>query len=193
MRIISGIYKGFQFDPGKKFNMRPTTDRNREALFNILSHRFDLEGLDVLDVFAGAGGVSYEFASRGAASVVSVEKNPGLCRFIIQTFEKLDYDSFEVYCQDAFAFLKNASVQSFDLIFADPPYADSGIRRLPELILEYEILRPGGLLIVEHGSQQSFEGVQPEEQRHYGQSTFSFFPEEKGNSLGEHSEQDTEQ
>lgn len=178
MRIISGIYKGFNFDPGKKFSMRPTTDRNREALFNILVHRFDLEGIEVLDLFAGAGGISYEFASRGAGNVISVEKNPGLCQFIGQQFEKLGFEQYEVICQDAFRYVKNLPPESYDLIFADPPYADPGIRLLPEWVFSGKVLRPGGMLIIEHGSNQSFDWGNPVEQRRYGQSTFSFFTED---------------
>lgn len=177
MRVISGVYKGFSFDPGKKFHMRPTTDRNREALFNILSHRLDLEGMDILDVFAGAGGISYEFASRGAGSVVCIEKNTGLCQFINQQFEKLGFEHYEVVCSDAYRFLKNSPPENYDLIFADPPYNDPGIPLLPAIVFTHHLLRRGGTLIIEHGINQTFQWGNPTEQRQYGQSVFSFFTE----------------
>ena len=75
MRIISGIHRGRVIQPPKNLRARPTTDFAKENLFNVLNSRLEIEGLDVLDLFSGTGSISYEFASRGAASVVSVEIN----------------------------------------------------------------------------------------------------------------------
>ena len=71
MRIISGIHRGRVIQPPKNLRARPTTDFAKENLFNVLNSRLEIEGLDVLDLFSGTGSISYEFASRGAASVVS--------------------------------------------------------------------------------------------------------------------------
>ncbi len=155
--------------------MRPTTDRNREALFNILQHRLDLDGIAVLDLFAGAGGVSYEFASRGASKVVSVEKNRSLGLFIRSVFERLKFAHYEVRNEDVYRFLKQLPLQTFDLIFADPPYADAALTQLPEMIMKSGWLKPGGLLIIEHGSGLAWGSSAPEETRVYGESAFSFF------------------
>ena len=73
MRIIGGRFKGKRITPPKGITARPTTDFTKEALFNILQHSFALEGIRVLDLFAGAGGISLEFLSRGADEVISVE------------------------------------------------------------------------------------------------------------------------
>ena len=77
MRIISGTYRGKQIHPPRIFKARPTTDFAKESLFNILTNHYDLEELDVLDLFAGTGSITYEFASRGARSVVAVEMDQG--------------------------------------------------------------------------------------------------------------------
>lgn len=173
--MIGGTYRGFRFDPGKGQQMRPTTDRNREALFNILQHRLELNEIAVLDLFAGAGGVSFEFASRGASKVLSVEKNRSLSLFIRSVFERLKFTDFDVKNEDVYRFLKKTPSQVFDLIFADPPYAEAALLQLPELIMESGWLKPGGLLIIEHGSGLFWGGHAPSETRVYGESAFSFF------------------
>ncbi|MGQ9848220.1 MAG: RsmD family RNA methyltransferase, partial [Bacteroidales bacterium] len=89
MRIISGKYKGRKIVLPSNMKVRPTTDFAKEGLFDILSHRIDLEGLTVLDLFSGTGFLSYEFASRGAASVTAVELNPIHAAFIRKTAKEL--------------------------------------------------------------------------------------------------------
>ena len=90
MRIISGTHKGRRISPPKKLPVRPTTDRAKESLFNILIHQYAFEGCDVLDLFSGTGSISYEFASRGVASVIAVDQNNACVRFIEATTEALD-------------------------------------------------------------------------------------------------------
>ena len=90
MRIISGSHKGKRLFAPKKLPVRPTTDRSKEALFNILQHQYDWSSIRVLDLFAGTGNISYEFASRGVNEVFSVDKNSRCIKFIQQTAEKLD-------------------------------------------------------------------------------------------------------
>ena len=133
MRIISGTYRGKQIHPPRGFRARPTTDFAKESLFNILQNRYDLGTLDVLDLFAGTGSISYEFLSRGVRSLVCVEKDPLHHRFIRDTLVDLDADMVSLIRTDAFRFLKRPA-QSFDLIFADPPFdhhllVDEGAQR----------------------------------------------------------------
>ena len=90
MRIISGKYRGKHIHPPGNLRARPTTDFAKEGLFNILNNLLDLEETDVLDLFSGTGSISYEFASRGARSVVAVERDPKYCNFIRHTFSEMD-------------------------------------------------------------------------------------------------------
>lgn len=174
MRIISGKYRGLIVPMPAHGNIRPTTDRAREALFNILSHSTDLSSCRVLDLFAGSGAVSVEFASRGAAEVVCVEKNPATFRDIHNFLKLKSIEEVRPIRADAIQYLKTTKEQ-FDLIFADPPYADSSVSALPQLILESDALRDGGIFILEHESKLIPEHPAKYETRNYGQSVFSFF------------------
>jgi 16S rRNA (guanine966-N2)-methyltransferase len=155
--------------------VRPTTDIAREALFNLLRSRIDLESANVIDLFSGTGFVSYEFCSRGALSVVAVEQNPKCAAFIRQTAELLGMTTLTVVRTDVFRFLKKPN-RPADLIFADPPYDLSVINEIPDLILSSGILAPEGLLVMEHGPSQSFSAhAQHIETRNYGKVHFTFF------------------
>lgn len=174
MRIISGKYKGRKIVPPANMKARPTTDFAKEGLFDILSHRIDLEGLTVLDMFSGTGFLSYEFASREAKSVTAVEINPTHAAFIRKTAKELQMPLFVVEA-DAFRYIEKVKT-TFDVIFCDPPYDLDGIERLPQLIFEHEILKEDGLLIIEHSKKNAFLN-EPYfiHQRSYGKVQFSFF------------------
>ena len=175
MRIISGKHKGRVFEPPAGLPIRPTTDRAREGLFNILAHRYDIEGADCLDLFAGAGGVSFELLSRGAASVISVDKNYGCIDFIAKTLRKLDEPERNAIRDDVARFLKTTK-NKFDLIFSDPPYALLGQVDMIRSVFEKQLLNEGGLLVWEHDAHTSFEHIpQHFETREYGKGAFSFF------------------
>ena len=175
MRIISGTYRGKQIRPPKNFKARPTTDFAKEGLFNILMNHFDLEELDVLDLFAGTGSISYEFASRGARSVVAIEKDQAYHNFIRLTTQEMGLDLVTVIRGDVFRYLRKP-YQSFDIIFADPPYDHPLLETLPDLVFETEILAKGGLLILEHPGTSSFTSHNHfHELRKYGGVNFSFF------------------
>lgn len=177
MRIISGIKKGILIKAPAGLPVRPTTDRSKESLFNILVNHFNFEELKVLDLFSGTGNIAYEFASRGAQSVLCVDSDFGCVKFIKQTAVKLDFENIEARKQDVFSFLKNCT-ESFDIIFADAPYALNKIADISIMITEKKILKNKGWLIVEHAGnidlshQHGFF-----EQRKHGQSAFSFFKE----------------
>lgn len=153
---------------------RPTTDFAKEALFNILQHRFDFESLRVLDLFAGIGSISLEFASRGS-QVTAVEKHLGCIRHLQQIKRDWKIDAFEIRRQDVFRFIDQMD-QPADLVFADPPYALDKLAELPDLILKPHILKPSGTLILEHGTNHTFE-EHPKfmEHRKYSAVNFSFF------------------
>ena len=177
MRIVSGRFKGRVFHPPKNIPTRPTTDFARTALFNILENRFHLDQVDVLDLFAGTGFITYEFLSRGARSVIAVDKDARCARFIKQTLKTLGVqDRAQMIKMDAFKFLRGWA-GDFDLIFAGPPYPLANeIKKIHELVFKYERLRPGGWLIIEHDKRVDLSGLPYLiDQRHYGASIFSFF------------------
>lgn len=175
MRIISGTNRGKHIRPPKNFKARPTTDFAKEGLFNILQNHYDPEELDVLDLFAGTGSITYEFASRGAKSVVTVEMEKSYHDFIRLTCKELEFDQVNVIRGDVFKYLKRP-YQNFDLIFADPPYDHPLLDTLPDLVFSTEILPQGGLFILEHPGTFSFTSHNHfHEHRKYGGVNFSFF------------------
>ncbi len=175
MRIISGIFRGKQIRPPGNFKARPTTDFAKESLFNILANHYDFEDLDVLDLFSGTGSIAYEFVSRGARSVVAVEMAQAHFRFIQDTSKSLDMEQLTPIRSDAFRYLKNP-YQSFDVIFADPPYDHPGLEELPDLVLSTDILADGGIFILEHPGSFDFSAHHAFNQhRKYGGVNFTLF------------------
>jgi 16S rRNA (guanine966-N2)-methyltransferase len=175
VRIISGSYRGKQIHPPRGMKARPTTDQAKEGLFNILIHRFDLEALDVLDLFAGTGSITYEFASRGTRSVVAVESDTAYFRFIRKTISELGFENVTVIRGDVFRYLRHP-YQSFDIIFADPPYDHPDLIRLPDLVFSSEILAKDGWFILEHPRHLTFTAHPMfNSHRRYGGVNFSIF------------------
>jgi 16S rRNA (guanine966-N2)-methyltransferase len=180
MRIISGHLKGRRFEiPSDRWKTRPTTDMAREGLFNILQHRIELEGIEVLDLFSGSGALGYEFLSRGAEKVTMVEKFGGCIKFIKKQLKEFGIeDRANLIKMEVFSYLKQSPENTFDLVFADPPYAMREMLEIPDLVFNRQILKSGGLLIIEHDDRYNFENhVNFAEVRKYGQSRFSFFEE----------------
>lgn len=147
----------------------------KEALFNIIIHRMDLDAVRVLDLFAGTGNISFEFLSRGAEYVMSVDVHPGCVGFIQAMHRELGVNNAKAVRSEASKFIRSCS-EEFDIIFLDPPYAMVGIDDILRGIFDNGILSNGGLVILEHASNLHFGHV-PEfsEARAYGQSAFSFF------------------
>lgn len=174
MRIISGNHRGRHINPPQGFTARPTTDMAKEALFNILQNKYDLEEVVVLDLFAGTGSISYEFASRGSQTITAVEMDYKSAAFIQKTAEEL---KFPIKCTRAnvFTFIKTCHT-NYDVIFADPPYDLPNASTIPGLLIEKGMLKEGGMLIFEHSSKFSFSDVPfYTETRNYGKVHFSFF------------------
>lgn len=177
MRIIGGDHKGRRIHAPAGLPVRPTTDMAKEALFNILHNYYDFEGIKVLDLFAGIGSISYEFASRDAAEVHSVEMNPQCVNFITETSSKLDLKNLFVIRANVFTYLKRSG-KKFDIIFADPPYDLEGIETIPDLVFENDLLDKEGWLIVEHSANIDFSShPKLDQQRQYGKVNFSMFSE----------------
>lgn len=176
MRVITGKYKGRHFDIPRTFKARPTTDFAKENLFNVLNSYIDWDAEPVaLDLFAGTGSITLELLSRGCSRVISIEKDPLHFKFIKGFIDKLqDLNAIPIK-GDVFKYLSQCR-EKFDFIFADPPYVLTEISELPDMILERDLLRKDGLLVVEHGKDHDFS-LHPRfiEHRHYGSVNFSFF------------------
>lgn len=175
MRIITGQYKGRHFDIPRTFKARPTTDFAKENIFNVLQGYIDFEDATALDLFAGTGSISLELVSRGCKQVVSVEADRDHANFIRQCFKKLNEDRDILVRGDVFRFLKSCH-QKFDFIFADPPYALEDLAKIPDLVLNGELLNEDGILVFEHGKNHDFS-AHPRflEHRSYGSVNFSLF------------------
>lgn len=178
MRIISGRYRGRTIVPPRNLRARPTTDFAKENLFNVLGNLVDFEELDVLDLFSGTGSISYEFASRDAKSVTSVEVNSVHHNFIRQTARDLKFENFYAVKANVFLYLKSCT-KKFDLIFSDAPYDLEGSEEVIRLVFERELLAEDGILIFEHSKDQDVSNIPHYWQtRSYGSVQFSFFKKE---------------
>lgn len=179
MRIISGKYRGKVIVPVKGLDARPTTDFAKESLFNILANSYDFEDLKVLDLFAGTGAISFEFASRGCTRIDAVELNHKHFEFIKKTSAEMKFEGFKVFKTDAIRYIKACSLK-YTLIFADPPYDLENLSQLPDLVFEAGILENDGIFILEHPKTISFAGHKNLfDHRYYGSVNFSFFGSEK--------------
>lgn len=177
MRIIGGEFAGRKLTPKmSNWDTRPTSDRVKESLFNILMNRLQFDGLEVLDLYAGTGNISFEFLSRGVTRCISVEKNPKAIRFIEQTADEFGIgDRILTVQKDAIQFLRHTDL-NFDVVFADPPYADTRIKELPDMITSNGVLHTSGIFILEHDDKLDFQShPYCMEHRRYGQTCLSFF------------------
>jgi 16S rRNA (guanine966-N2)-methyltransferase len=176
MRIISGTHGGRRISPPAQMpHTRPTTDIAKEGLFNILQNNLEIESLKVLDLFGGTGCISYELASRGAPDITIVEKDNQMYDFIKTTTTALKFENIKLIKSDVFRFI-DTTQDTYDFIFAGPPYALKNIDDLPLQIFEKKLLNPKGWFILEHTPRNDYkkmEGYKTE--RNYGTTIFSIF------------------
>ena len=175
MRIVGGEYKGRKIAVSRSFDSRPTTDFAREALFNILTNHVDFEEIKVLDLFAGTGSISFEFASRGCTDIDLVDINGNSVHFIGKTADEFGMKGIHPVRMDVFRFIHICKKQ-YDVIFADPPFEITQLPDLPEIIFTCNLLMPGGWLILEHPARYNFSKYMNfKQERKYGNVHFSFF------------------
>ena len=154
---------------------RPTTDVAKEGLFNIIENNISIEGLKTLDLFGGTGSISYELASRGAAVLTIIEKDRNMHAFIQKSIAALNIENCSVIKMDAFRFLETTH-ETYDFIFAGPPYALKNIDALPVIIREKRLLNQGGWFVLEHTPANHYEkDVLFKSSRNYGTTVFSIF------------------
>ncbi len=172
MRIISGTHKGRRLIAPNTLPVRPTTDRAKESLFNILENRYYFEEKNVLDLFSGTGNISYEFASRGCKQIVAVDNNYNCVNYIEKTTKDLDF-KISTIKSDCSQYLKNCK-QQFNFIFADPPYNYNQYQELKNIVINNNLIKKDGCLIIEHDKENAFEEYNVE-LRKYGTIHFSIF------------------
>lgn len=176
MRIISGQLGGRRISPPSKMpHTRPTTDIAKEGLFNILQNNIALDGIESLDLFGGTGSISYELASRGAAKLTVIEKDPVMYEFIKTTSASLGIGNLKVFKSDVFKFIETTK-EKYDLIFAGPPYALATIDDLPKRIFDFNLLNHGGWFVLEHTPRNDYKKFDHyRTERNYGTTIFSIF------------------
>jgi len=176
MRIISGKYKGRRITAPKNLPARPTTDIAKEALFNILNNRYYFNSLTVLDLFAGIGSISFEFASRGTEDITSVDQHYNSLKFIHNTAKELNLN-IKTFKSDVFKFLEKTKIK-YDVIFADPPYDFNKelFEKIIILVFDNDLLNENGMLVIEHSKHTDLSDIKNfTSSKKYGGSMFSFF------------------
>ena len=176
MRIIRGFLKGKRFATPPNFPSRPTTDYAKEGFFNILENYFSIEDKAILDLCAGTGNISFEFVSRGAKSVLSIDSNPRCVQSLKINSQNLGIETImNSYKTDCIVYCKNGK-EKFDLIYADPPFHLKFHEELITVIFKKSLLKPEGYLVVEHGKQTNLSTMDNFEFcRNFGNVYFSFF------------------
>lgn len=154
MRIISGEFKGRYIKVPDSKLIRPTTDRVRETLFNLLNNRIDLDGMKVLDIYAGSGSLGLECISRGAASVHFVEKNFPIYKNLQENIDSLDAGSrCSIYKMEALKLSQISSHDQYDFIIADPPFFKDDIYTVVKQLKENNFFVPEGFMWIERSVQ----------------------------------------
>lgn len=170
MRIISGVHKGKKIQAPKNLPIRPTTDRAKESLFNILENRYIFENKKILDLFSGSGNISFEFSSRANVEITAVDNNINCIEFITKINKELNYNINTIQ-SDCRNFINNTN-EKFDIVFMDPPYHYAEYHILRKLIIEKNIINKNGCLIIEHDRNTIFED-DTIDLRKYGKVYFS--------------------
>ena len=172
MRIIAGIHRSRRLIAPDKLPVRPTTDRAKEALFSIIESGYYFDEKTVLDLYSGTGNIAYEFASRGVEKVTAIDNNFNCIKYIEKTTKELDLNITAVK-SDCIKYLENCK-QQFNFIFADPPYNYENYQEMKDLIINKNLIKGEGLLIIEHNKDTQFEGENVQ-LRKYGTVHFSIF------------------
>ena len=176
MRIVSGKHKSRRITAPKNLPVRPTTDMAKEALFNIINNQYYFDQISALDLFAGIGSISFEFASRGTTQVTSVDQNHGCIKFLNKINKELEFEN-QIIKSDVYSFLERTN-KKFDVIFADPPYdfPIEQFQKIITLVFEKQLLEEDGMLIIEHSKQTKLsENSTFIKSKKYGGNMFSFF------------------
>ncbi|SHJ58635.1 16S rRNA (guanine(966)-N(2))-methyltransferase RsmD [Tepidibacter formicigenes] len=180
MRVISGSARGLKLKSPKGMDVRPTTDRVKESVFNIINNR--LIDSFVLDIFSGTGSLGIEALSRGAQKCTFIDSSKESIKVIKENIEKARVnDKSEVILSDAISAINKLGVRrdKFDIIFMDPPYLKNLIEPVLEEISKKNILEEDGIIIVEHDTKdellEEINNLYKYREKKYGNTTISFF------------------
>lgn len=181
MRIVGGEFRGRPLVTPRSQDIRPTSDRTREAVFNVIAHRFGekLAGARVLDLFAGTGALGLEAMSRGAGFGMFIEESAEGRGLIRTNIEALGLTGrTKIFRRDATRLGEVGTIQPFNLVFADPPYGKGLGERALRAALEGGWLLPKALCVVEEAASAPFglvDGFSPLDERSYGDTVVRFF------------------
>jgi len=180
MRVIAGLVRGRKLQTVAGDQVRPTSDRAKEALFSILESRFDLTGIDVLDLYAGSGALGIEALSRGAATAVFVESNPVVVRVLQRNLEACRMQGRILTSTAARALVQlEREQQTFAGVFIDPPYASSEAETSLTALGDGALLAADAWVVVEHDVRKELPSSVGKLRliltRRYGTSVLSFF------------------
>ncbi|GAB4133700.1 MAG: 16S rRNA (guanine(966)-N(2))-methyltransferase RsmD [Ignavibacteriales bacterium] len=154
MRIIAGKYKSQLIDFPKSKLVRPTTDRNKEAIFNSLNNIIDFDGVNVCDLYAGSGSLGLEALSRGAANVDFVEMDFKVSQTLKKNIEKLKAEKYcRIFNRDCLSFSNTTPIEKYDLILADPPFFKDDIHNVFKNLIANNFLSEIGTVIIERSIQ----------------------------------------
>lgn len=156
MRIITGSLKGRRLKSPTTDETRPTSDRTKEGMFNVIDARRYFDDLEVLDLFGGSGNLGFEAISRGAAHATFVDASRASIKIIEENAAHLGVtDQVRVICSQVDSFLSRFA-RPFDLVFADPPYDYPEMDKLIEVVLTTGWLAEGGWFLLEHDKRHNF-------------------------------------
>lgn len=171
MRIISGCRRGHKLHEFAGSDVRPTTDRVKEAIFNLI--QFNVPDAVVLDMFAGSGALSFEALSRGAQRAVLIDSDKNSVAIIKKNIRELKFEDLcEVRTQSCLDFAKTCK-DKFDIIFLDPPYNKGFIEPVLTSIYENDLLSGEGIIVLESDDtdfKSEFSGFQILKQKRYGRT-----------------------
>ncbi len=176
MRIIAGKFRSRRLKTVESNIVRPTTDRVRQTIFDVLTARIEFEDANVLDCFAGSGLLGFEAVSRGAARVAFIEQNPKVAAYISQSIRLFGIEpQATVQVADVMRVIAELT-EPYHLIFADPPYDFRLYDKFLRNIFERNLLLPSGYLVLEHSEKVSFKShAQFAFQKNFGRTVVSFF------------------
>lgn len=175
IRVISGTARGRKLKVPKGKSVRPTQDRIREAIYNMLGEQ--VAGARVLDLYSGSGALGIEALSRGAAGALFVDNDPRCIAVIKENLDKAGLTG-TVRKGNVRAIIKNMAGKKFDLVFADPPYGKDLARNLLSQLSKYSILPFCSVVVIEHSNREAVEQT-PEwrriKERRYGDTVISVY------------------
>lgn len=152
MRVITGSARGTKLKTLEGLATRPTSDRVKEAMFNII--QFEVEGRRVLDLFAGSGQLAIEALSRGAAYAVLIDQSAEAVKVIKDNLKKVKFDQQASVFQSDYLRYLSSTREKFDIIFLDPPYAENSLENALRKISEIDILSEGGIIVCERSREK---------------------------------------